>query len=79
MASPKFVVERTHKVAGAVFYLSPGRINWVTPWAHETYGTRYGKWLQSEGEAEIRYYEARSANFTYRLVPAEQFIKPKTT
>lgn len=45
-----WVIERTHTVTGAVFYLSPGTVNWVTPLSHQKYGTRYGKWLWSEAE-----------------------------
>lgn len=46
----QYVIERTHTITGAVFYLSPGTVNWVTPLAHAKYGTRYGKWFWSEAE-----------------------------
>jgi hypothetical protein len=45
-----WAIQRTHKVTGAVSYLSPGEVNWIPPDDHEKYGTRYGRWVWGEAE-----------------------------
>lgn len=47
---PKYVIQKRHKTTGNVWYLSPGKVNWVTPDNHTRFGTRYGAWVWSIAE-----------------------------
>ena len=62
-----WAIQRTHKVTGSVFYLSPGEVNWVSPEARKKYGTRYGRFHRSEAERIIN-TSYQSQDFQYEIV-----------
>ena len=69
----KYVIQRTHNITGAIFYLSPGTVNWVTPQTHEKYGTRYGKWFWSEVEEMCcKLNKVPDSGYTYVALSAEK-------
>ena len=43
-------LQRTHKVTGEKFYLSPGEVNWISVQTHLKYKTRYGHWTYEKAE-----------------------------
>lgn len=64
----KWSIERRHTLTGAVFYLSPGEVNWVSVRDHEKYGTRYGRWTVEEAITIKEWaYKHAPVDFTYCL------------
>jgi hypothetical protein len=67
-AKKEWSLERIHNVTGAIFYLSPGEVNWIPEADHIKYGTRYGHWGWSDVEELLEHYSRQAPDFTYKIV-----------